>query len=152
MCFLCCKHFCRLYWIFSLSLCIFAWLLIISSLCLIMLYWIHSRMLKRNSQRVLHCLRTDFRREVSSSHYTLLWFSFVNVCSMCMCTTCMQCLQRLTESERCPDIGVRKGYGLPCCCKESNLSPLQDQHVLLTDEPPLQTHNLSLLGTMSHLV
>lgn len=74
MCFLCYKHFCRLYWIFSLSLCIFAWLLIISSLCLIMLYWIHSRMLKRNSQRVLHCLRTDFRREVSSSHYTFFDF------------------------------------------------------------------------------
>jgi len=36
------------------------------------------------------------------------------------------------------ETGVRDMLGLPCGCKTSNLSPLQEQPVLLAAEPSLQ--------------
>lgn len=43
-----------------------------------------------------------------------------------------------SEGARSPKTGVMDGCELSCGCKELNSGALQDQQVLLTDEPSLQ--------------
>jgi hypothetical protein len=49
------------------------------------------------------------------------------------------CSQKTEEGTGSPGTGVADGCELPCGCWESNLSPLEEQAVLLTAEPCLQT-------------
>ena len=49
------------------------------------------------------------------------------------------CPWRPEEDVRSSGIGVTDGDELPCGCWESNLDPLEEQPVLLTIEPSLQT-------------
>lgn len=47
-----------------------------------------------------------------------------------------------------PGPGVKDGSELPCGCCDSNLSPLQEQHVFLTTEPPLQLQPQKIMMAM----
>lgn len=58
---------------------------------------------------------------------------------MCVSIPCV-CRARLKEGMGSPGTGVVDGYEQPCGCGESNLSPLQERHLLLTTESSLQPH------------
>jgi hypothetical protein len=55
-----------------------------------------------------------------------------------MYTVCTWYLQKLEEDMGFLSTRVMVGYELPRGCQESNLSPLEEQPVLLTAEPSLQ--------------
>ena len=65
--------------------------------------------------------------------------------SGCMCNIYIQCLQRPEEGTGSSGAGVTNGCELPCGCRELNPGPLEEQQVLLTDEPSLQPHPFSKL-------
>lgn len=67
--------------------------------------------------------------EVVISLFILYVFSL----HVCLCATCMKCLQSLEETLRSPGTGVTG----PCGCWEINLCPLEQQQMSLTTEPPL---------------
>lgn len=53
---------------------------------------------------------------------------------------CAWCLQRPEEGIKSPGARIPGGSELTCGCYESNLSPLEEQQVLLADELSLQLH------------
>jgi hypothetical protein len=61
-----------------------------------------------------------------------------------LCTTCMQCLQKPEGGARSLGTEVTDSCELPSGCWESSLSPLEEQPVLVTTEPFLQTCQLFL--------
>lgn len=52
---------------------------------------------------------------------------------------CMQCPLKTEQGFRSPRIGFTEGCKTPCRCWESNKGPLEEQPVLLTTEPLLQS-------------
>lgn len=53
-----------------------------------------------------------------------------------ICITCIQCTE---EGVGSPETGVTDDCEPLCGCRELNLSPLEEQAVLLTAEPPLRS-------------
>jgi hypothetical protein len=58
-----------------------------------------------------------------------------SLCVLCVCKS----LQRPEEDIECSGTGVTDDCEPACGCLELNLVPLQQQPVLLTTEPPLQS-------------
>lgn len=61
-----------------------------------------------------------------------LFILYVFSLHVCLCASCLRCLQRLEETLRFPGTGVAGPW-----CWELNLCPLEEQQMSLTTEPPL---------------
>ena len=66
-----------------------------------------------------------------------------NLYTLVLCLLICPC-----EGDRCPGTGITDSCGLPCGCWELNLDPLEEQPVLLTTEPSLQSPLRVLCGAL----
>jgi hypothetical protein len=106
---------------------------------------------KKTFESTLNSLKNTAKKVRDNNNYKIMACfknSFLNILLMCLIhfkPLCMETFKELfvyfmcmsTHQKRSSD-PITDGYKPPCGCWQLNSGPLEEQSVLLTDEPPLQ--------------